>query len=148
MYIFSYILKVYYYTRQHLRFSDISIDFIEARCFPGDKFCIKHCLTFKTPMEYGAAREKVRPSCAKWSHNSGSGWPARRGGFFRLRRSTTSRDCIVWDREETECRAVGSSKGGVFHLCQPPLDALAALAGLSRALYAAATPSSPLSTCV
>lgn len=58
MYIFSYILKVYYYTRQHLRFSDISIDFIEARCFPGDKFCIKHCLTFKTPMEYGAAREK------------------------------------------------------------------------------------------
>ncbi|KYQ55656.1 hypothetical protein ALC60_05407 [Trachymyrmex zeteki] len=49
----------------------------------------------------------------------------------------TSRDCIVWDREEKECCAVGFSRGGIFHLCQPPLDALAAPAGLSRALYAA-----------
>lgn len=49
----------------------------------------------------------------------------------------TSRDCIVWDREEKEYYAVGFSRGGIFHLCQPPLDALAAPAGLSRALYAA-----------
>lgn len=51
----------------------------------------------------------------------------------------TSRDCIVWDREEKECRAVGFSRGGIFHLCQPPLDALAAPARLSRTLYVAAT---------
>jgi len=52
----------------------------------------------------------------------------------------TSRDRIVWDREEKECRVVGFSKGGIFHLYQPPLDAPAAPARLSRTLYAAATP--------
>lgn len=57
----------------------------------------------------------------------------------------TSRNCIVWDREENECRAPWDlSKAASFISAKPPLDALAAPARFSRALYAAATPPSPL----
>lgn len=105
---------------------------------------LNHCLTFKTPTEGVRRYAECGKSLTKL-HQMKSQLGQRVVGTMRRIPSTwskhTSRDCIVWDREE-ECRAaaVGFSRGGIFHLCQPPLNASAALTTLSRTLYAAATP--------
>lgn len=77
---------------------------------------------------------------AKWSHNSGSGWPDTARRIPSTWSKHTSRNCIVWDREKNECRAPWDlSKAASFISAKPPLDAPAAPARFSRALYAAAT---------
>lgn len=103
---------------------------------------LNYCPTFKTPIGTGGYVEWGKNSTGL--HQIKSQLGQRVVGTAQRIPSTwskhTLRDCIVWDREEKKCRAVGFSRGGIFHLCQPPLDASPAPARLSRALYTTTTP--------
>lgn len=54
---------------------------------------------------------------AKWSHNSGSGWPTRRGGFLRLGRSTHHETVLYGTARRTS-----AARRGIFQ--RRPLSSL------------------------
>lgn len=93
---------------------------------------LNYCPTFKTPTGTGLRRVGKKSELHQIKSQLGQRVVDTAQRIPSTWSKHTSRDCIVWDREEKKCRAVGFSRGGIFHLCQPPLDAPAAPARLSH----------------
>lgn len=94
--------------------------------------------------------KKIRPSCApnEVTTLTAGGRHGAADSFDLVEAHITKLYCMrPRERREGARRAVGSFKGGVFHLCQTPFGrARRPRKVFSRALYAAATPPSASST--